>query len=680
MLTFKCETMDKPKNFYELLDMEFIIPPYQRGYRWEEEQVVTLLDDLYDFIKSIKARKSSSCTDSTEPYYCLQPITVVKVSENPKRYVVVDGQQRLTTVYLLLHFLRNEEWRYNIYTLSMPNRDAQNKYLKDEEFKIGNGGDYNNIDIFYLQKAYEAIKAWFSKEDSEQKKRAQEKESFRKLFAYVPDAGEPVNNVRVIWYEIEDQTALDAFRRLNYGKIPLTSTELVKALLLKGNTNPNVGEYSKGAAYRRALEWDSMEHALHNPYLWSMIAEPTANSQSHLDIVLDFVSDQLNDKMADPETLKKPFVRKDEALLVDRDARDYFNYNVVNEFLHREKEKGVDIVWNEIRKTFNLVSNWYDNREWYHLIGLLRILPRKRKSQLDFFRYVYNLSVDEGKENKPVDRPSFTKRLEQEIGEMVKLNRIELDSLSYNDHNDKIIQILKMLNVKEAMDDTTEGNRFAFHLFDSYNVTSLEHIHPQNITTEATYEDFCEWLNRRAGDFENLKDADFIKAVTEREGENLDNERDSEKLRKRAHELREDAKNALEVLKKLTETKASYGDENNKETLDSATKTLDKLYGDLSGIKESELHSISNLALVDQPTNSALQNFFLDKKRDLLMCRHNASDSEGAERTYAPPATRRVFCKEYSRFSPGDMRLWRREDREKYYKRIEEVYKYFTCI
>ena len=87
------------KPFHELLEMHFIIPPYQRGYRWESRQVEELLDDLLDFVKSLKTKRNRN-NEGHEPYYCLQPITVVRHPENADTYFVVDGQQRLTTCLL----------------------------------------------------------------------------------------------------------------------------------------------------------------------------------------------------------------------------------------------------------------------------------------------------------------------------------------------------------------------------------------------------------------------------------------------------------------------------------------------------------------------------------------------------------------------------------------------------
>ena len=145
----------------------------------------------------------------------------------------------------------------------------------------------------------------------------------------IPDEDEEQNDVRVIWYEISSKEAHRAFRELNYGKIPLTSTELVKALLLQERNTNSSGHYSRGASYRRALEWDAMEHALQNPYLWSMLAEANDGTLSHMELVLDFVADGLNNEMTD-ENGNRPVERKE-----SKNSRDDFNYQVINEYLRR---------------------------------------------------------------------------------------------------------------------------------------------------------------------------------------------------------------------------------------------------------------------------------------------------------------------------------------------------------
>src|SRR5574344_399726 len=103
------------KSVGDLHEMNFFIPSYQRGYRWTKEQVEALLNDIDDFDK----RKDGS-------FYCLQPLVVKEreqatleaikkaqsinqVKNLPKgSWSVIDGQQRLTTIHLILNVLGSD--------------------------------------------------------------------------------------------------------------------------------------------------------------------------------------------------------------------------------------------------------------------------------------------------------------------------------------------------------------------------------------------------------------------------------------------------------------------------------------------------------------------------------------------------------------------------------------------
>ena len=73
----------------------YVIPLYQRAYAWEDEEIVQLIDDINDI------------NDSTGDYY-IGSLVVAKVKSKVETYEVVDGQQRLTTLYLLLHYLKSQ--------------------------------------------------------------------------------------------------------------------------------------------------------------------------------------------------------------------------------------------------------------------------------------------------------------------------------------------------------------------------------------------------------------------------------------------------------------------------------------------------------------------------------------------------------------------------------------------
>lgn len=73
----------------------YLIPYYQRGYRWDEENVNALLEDLHNFMLS------------DERKYCLQPIVVVPGNDADGHNIweVIDGQQRLITLNIIFNAL-----------------------------------------------------------------------------------------------------------------------------------------------------------------------------------------------------------------------------------------------------------------------------------------------------------------------------------------------------------------------------------------------------------------------------------------------------------------------------------------------------------------------------------------------------------------------------------------------
>lgn len=72
----------------------FYVPRYQRGYRWTESQVKTLLNDLWENCNQVKHE------------YCLQPVVVRKRGDN--NYELIDGQQRFTTTLILLSYIKQQ--------------------------------------------------------------------------------------------------------------------------------------------------------------------------------------------------------------------------------------------------------------------------------------------------------------------------------------------------------------------------------------------------------------------------------------------------------------------------------------------------------------------------------------------------------------------------------------------
>lgn len=100
---------DEDNNIFKI-DKRFQIPLYQRAFAWEDKQLIQLLEDIND-----------SCVEPNSKYY----IGTLVVADKGSYYEVVDGQQRLTSLFLLLHCLKAKV----THSLSFACRDKSNYTL-----------------------------------------------------------------------------------------------------------------------------------------------------------------------------------------------------------------------------------------------------------------------------------------------------------------------------------------------------------------------------------------------------------------------------------------------------------------------------------------------------------------------------------------------------------------------
>lgn len=191
------------RSINEILGDSFIVPSYQRGYRWTEQQVKDLLDDLWEFAK----RQQKNEHD----IYCLQPVVVKK---NSDKWELIDGQQRLTTIHIILAYINNNIFKNPnaSFSIEYSTRPGSQKYLDN----IGSEISDEYIDFHYFNLAFDTIKNWFTSKGNQ---------------ALTATEFYPVllNNTKIIWYELgEHEDPIEVFTRINVGKIPLTNAELIK--------------------------------------------------------------------------------------------------------------------------------------------------------------------------------------------------------------------------------------------------------------------------------------------------------------------------------------------------------------------------------------------------------------------------------------------------------------------
>ena len=222
------ENLIKLRPINSLIAEKFYVPSYQRGYRWTERQVTDLLDDIWQF----------STERDKDEIYCLQPV-IVKDREG--QWELIDGQQRLTTIYIILSYLKKKRFQIEYET-----RKQSREFLENLNGEI----DDTNIDFFHISSAYGFVKDWFKKIEESDADHTVEEEFSLALGKHT----------QVIWYQVNDDVdAIDIFTRINIGKIPLTNAELIKALFLRSNNFGDNVEEVRLKQLEIAGEWDRIE-------------------------------------------------------------------------------------------------------------------------------------------------------------------------------------------------------------------------------------------------------------------------------------------------------------------------------------------------------------------------------------------------------------------------------------
>ena len=369
----------------------FYVPSYQRGYRWGEDEVLRLLNDIYQ-----NGKKN----------YCLQPV-VVRKTEN--RYELIDGQQRLTTLYLIYRYMKNVNPFFSdpAFDLIYETRENSADFLKSIDLTKRN----ENIDFWFIANAYETIRKWFE-EDMQIR--------VLHVFEYFKE------DVKIIWYEVgENEDAISLFTRLNIGKIPLTSAELVKAMFLSSDGKDKSSQEKQEEI---SLQWDNMEKELHDDSLWYFLTNRTnTRYQTRIDLILDLISEKPSDN-----------------------REKYYTFFKIDEL---GKTLPLDDLWRRIQQTFLVLKDWYENHELYHKIGYL-IAAEKLSLQ-----EIYKVSIDKTKS-------AFRAALDAYIKDSVAIQGNYSD-LSYEKPLDykRISTLLLLFNVESVR---LNGEHTQWFPFDKY--------------------------------------------------------------------------------------------------------------------------------------------------------------------------------------------------------------------
>lgn len=536
------------KPISSLLNLSFYIPAYQRGYRWSKRQVTELLNDIKEFQQQAENSPKSA-------FYCLQPIVVKKHGES---WELVDGQQRLTTIFIVLTYLKDilALLGKSRYALSYETRENSAEFLQHIDEARGE----ENIDFFHIVEAKKAVEEWFKSQDGTYQIK------FIQTLLNDDDTGK---NVKVIWYQIDQaENVTEVFTRLNMGKIPLVNAELVKALFLKSSNFIHSGKEAKNLQQLNiSQEWDAIEKRLQDDAFWYFISnKPTKTNR--IEFVLSLAARNLDsDGIIDIDKLK--IFLQFNRLLSKKDT------NVVHE-------------WLSIKQCFMTLEEWFNDRALFHLIGYLvsqRVaiadifdLSQQNETKYDFRHSLLQLIF-----RKTFGSQNIADLSNEWIDEA-------LNSLTYDSGSGKLRPILLLFNVASLLANPATNARFQF---DRYKLDSwdIEHIRSVSSDIPQGKEKQKAWLSAVVDYISDTNRDD-----TEQQGADDTHE---EQL------IRRDA---------LTMVNALSIDNNQFESLFNRVRS----HFDSDGEQDMD-ESIGNLTLLDSSTNRSYKNAVFPIKRSRII-------------------------------------------------------------
>ena len=415
------------KSIENFRGFHFLVKDYQRGYKWTATEVRQLLDDLNEF------------EPKANEFYCLQPI-VIKADNDKKE--LIDGQQRCSTIYLILQYLGQ-----HLFDITYQTREQSAEFLT-KIATLGISGEWNdwvasysekdNVDNYHFFQAYRTIQDWFAEKSEDEKNCFLEK---------------LLSKTKVIWYEVTGEIdSIELFTRINSNKIPLTEAELIKALFLIALTDT-----STQREWVVAQQWDKIENELEEDEFWYFITVniPPATPIDYIFSLSEVVKKQENYQGEYP----------------------IFNayYNAYKKA--ENKKQWVETQWNEVRNNFLTLKEWFKDFEYYHLVGALIHLG-------------YNINTIFDLKLQSNSKTAFKEALKAEFAKIIGSFGNNLENVYYNSGKER--KALLLFNIISILQSEEKAYRFSFNKFKTMN-WDIEHIHA--IATDTNNKDVQKaWL------------------------------------------------------------------------------------------------------------------------------------------------------------------------------------------
>ena len=637
----------------DLLDGRyFYIPAYQRGYRWTEKQVGDLLRDLLCFANDYANDRNGETQDQ---FYCLQPIIARRITDVERLksifaadysdsipehgvWEIIDGQQRLTTIFLLYKYLldekqwdaeklKEEEDGKELYHLRYATREGSAEFLESLTLKTAREEHRENIDFYHMANAFRHIDEWIKSDGREINKRYQLggsldniRASFFKLLNGASDT--KGGSVRVLWYEIAEDREKDnikEFQKINTGKIRLTEGELVKGLFLQKKNFPEGDKYIKQSEL--AFQWEHIENTLHADSFWYFLQKKGSDMPNRIDYLFSLVYKTTELAKVTPQERSKKLAEINRDLANPKSEpifRSYYSRfeGRVGDDLQRE----VSEAWKEVMDLFHTLDDWFSDPKIYNYIGLLSQCGE------DLTNVVMHYNKDMAEDSSRADFEDYLKRrIARHLHNCVDLEKRTFN-VSYKDRA-KVFRLLLTLNIhilNEQAQYKSEINKFPFEALNAQD-WDIEHIDSYTTNQLRKEEDKRDWIASAWKDLQHCL----------------------------PEEKREEVEQLLEG-----------------EDLDEIVRQLKKAADEVDEDEETK-NQIGNLTLLDAQTNRSYGNSLFCQKRRVIRERIELG-------VFVPVATQYVFFKFFDEYGTNRS-AWTKKDMVAYhdyiYKKLETYFK-----
>lgn len=629
---------------------KFYIDAYQRGYRWTENEVRDLLDDIREF--------SHTKRQDDRTFYCLQPVIVTQ-AEDGIAWKVIDGQQRLTTLYLIYSFYWVTESAFMRdrlpFELSYNNKPklqeclktfTGKEYARSEDVEDEMSEYESDIDCHYVLEAYKCICDYFQKLVRDPNTR-NELNDMKKIFDTF---------MKIIWYEIKNcdvATEVAVFSKINMGKIALTNAELIKALLLKKEGNGS--DILASTQMNIAVKWDEIEAQLSEDGFWSFLVNEKKEETPYatrIDFIFHVMARDLNDGLL--QEANKKYQNEEDYTVSEGVNRDKFSFYVFSNYVrllqkHPEEnpvkdQNYIERIWDGVCEYYRMFKDWYKKIRWYHMIGFL--VETSNQQYIDQILQLSKLYREGSGDSGEGHKDHFERELRIRIAKEVFGDKTPdiygcrdlISALNYQENPENIRKTLLLYNVA-YLEACEENGRFPFEKYKDENVSwDLEHINavsdtrPDDDRRDSDDNNRLQWLKKAA----DIPEIDKIMLA--------------------------DGQQVRTLVQTIIDHKF-YLSKYQPNTRD-FIMVYEAVINYFGGTGEPD-NSIGNLTLLDGGTNRSYKNDVFPLKRKTILKR-TMSD------VFIPLCTRKVFMKGFE--ESGDLIRWRDVDKQAY---TEEI---ISCI